>query len=154
MFKSSSMRMQRAWIVGLLIVSGCASLHHVQISDIDNTEKNQTRFDIKASETGLDVAQAASIAKAVSANRAVRQASNAASTIWALITYGPRVGNVTFSYNYADDLVTSLASVCPAGKITSLMSIRESNKYPVVSGEIVRLVGYCSHPKGKLNAKL
>src|SRR5262245_35630117 len=126
-----------------VLAGGCAQLHHIEISDMDNGS-DKSKFDIKASETGLNLGEAGAIAKAVSAkNTAMHKAGGTVSTIWALMTYGPRSGNVTFSDSYGDPLASSLNSVCPSGRIGSLISIRESNHYPVVSGEIARFVGYC-----------
>ncbi len=139
---------------GVLVISSavfgaflcsCAQLHHVQISDIDNTKPNLKKVEVKASETGLDVGEAMQITKAIGRNsRKVQNNSSAISNIWDLITYGPRTGNVVFDDDYADELAGQLENSCPSKKVTGVMSIRESNKYPVISGEIVRLVGYCA----------
>lgn len=130
-------------------LSGCASLYQVEIGDLDNTHGPLQRLEVKGSETGVDVAQGASMAKMVTNSREVHQAANTISTVWQLISYGPRTGNVTFSDTYADDLPERLLAACPSHRLTGVTSIREANRYPVISGEIVRLIGYCeprSHP--------
>ena len=40
-------------------------------------------------------------------------------------------------------MIAMLKAECPSGKLTGLMSVRESRKYPVISGEIVKVTGYC-----------
>ena len=61
---------------------------------------------------------------------------------------GPRTGNPVFDDAYSDRLITLLQRQCPSGRISGLISIREAAKYPVVSGELVKLVGYCLRGKG------
>lgn len=144
-----------AFLITTVLLAGCAHLHHVQLADIDNSRGPLTRFDIKQSDTGVNISEAAGIAKAVSHNRSVERASKTVSNIWQLITYGPKTGNVTFSDSYADQMSLELAKTCPQQEITGLMSLRETNKYPVISGEIVRWVGYCMNPapRSKLKSK-
>lgn len=129
-----------AW---LLLLAGCASLYQVEIGNIDNTHGPMNRVEVKSSETGVDVSQASSMANTISRSRTVHEVSNTVSSVWQLISYGPRTGNVTFSDSYADGLETKLLSSCPSHRLTGVTSIRESNHYPVISGEMVRLIGYC-----------
>ena len=63
--------------------------------------------------------------------------------IIALFQMGPKTGNPVFNPAYSDNLILKLRTLCPSGRITGLTSIRETNKYPVISGEIVKLTGYC-----------
>lgn len=130
-------------LVALFAITGCARLHSVQISDINNSRGNLARFDIKTSETGVNVSEGAHLAGAVSGSKSFQQGTKAVSQMWALITYGPRIGEVTFSDTYADDLQFKLPTYCSSGRIAGVMTIRETNKYPVISGEIVRVIGYC-----------
>ena len=48
-----------------------------------------------------------------------------------------------FNDKYADQLARDIYKRCPSGRITGLLAIREMNKYPVVSGEIIKVKGYC-----------
>jgi hypothetical protein len=129
----------------LFVFSSCAQLHDVQISDADLSDAHQTKFDVKASDTGVDLKEAGELLKALSSNTASKTAGDTLSTVWSVMTFGPKTGNPTFSYDYANGLASSIDSICGSGKITMLSSIRESNKYPIISGEIVRYVGYCSN---------
>ena len=61
----------------------------------------------------------------------------------ALSTMGPVTGRKTFNSTYADDLTDVIYQHCKSGKIVNLKSIRESARYPVVSGEIIRIEGDC-----------
>lgn len=127
----------------LPFLSSCAFLHHVQIADIDNSPGTFYPFDVKVSETGIDVGEAAQLAKVISGSKFVGKAADTAKGIWDAITFGPRTGNVVFSDTYADPISQLLSDGCTKGEVTGLMVIRESTKYPVISGEIIRLKGFC-----------
>lgn len=137
--------LKTALSLGLLLLCGCAGLHHVEIGDIDNSRDLQI-FDVKVSETGVDIGEAARLSKVLTTNKTLHKGANAVENIWKLMTYGPRTGNVIFSEDYADGFWTQVYARCPANRIAGFAMIRESNKYPVISGEIVRMIGYC---KGK-----
>lgn len=126
-----------------VLAAGCAHVHHLDIGEIDNTHGAMTRVDLKSSATGVDIGEAARITKAASNSKTVKDAADWAEFIWKLITYGPKTGEVTFVDNYADELPAQLKAACPGGHLTGVASVRETNKYPVVSGEIVRLTAYC-----------
>ncbi|RYE93459.1 MAG: hypothetical protein EOO75_04335, partial [Myxococcales bacterium] len=132
-----------ALVLVLLLTGGCTRLHAVQIGDIDNTLPAAQPIEAKQSETGLDVAEAAGIARAVG-GKGVDRAANGVESVWKLITFGPKTGNVVFADDYADQILLRLQQACPGGLLSDLMTIRESNKYPVVSGEIVRVRAYCT----------
>lgn len=124
--------------------SGCAVLHHVQIGDIDKAGGRKTsKIDIKVSETGINIKEAGEIAKALSTSKEGREAADTISTIISLFQMGPHTGNGVFSDTYAEDLIEKLYEQCPSGTVTALESIRETRKYPVVSGEIVNVQGLC-----------
>ena len=55
---------------------------------------------------------------------------------------GPKTGNPVFDDTYSDALAEMLLK-CPSGQISGLVSVRESAHYPIVSGEVIKLVGYC-----------
>lgn len=124
----------------------CAILHSTQITDIDSaTVKNGSRFNILLSETGVNLKEASKIAQAITNDQKTRQDIKELNAIISLFQMGPTTGNMVFNDTYADYVVDLLRAKCPSGKISGLMSIRETAKYPVVSGEIVRLVGYCQN---------
>lgn len=131
----------------MLLLTACAQLHHVQIGEIHNHPGFVKKpFDIKISESGFSLEEAAGISKAVLNKRGGDTVGSIAAVV-GLFQQGPRTGNPVYVNNYARGLVQVLYEKCPSGKITGLMSIRESRKYPVISGEIVKVTGYCLYPK-------
>ena len=126
-----------------LLVSSCAQLHHVQISDIDNRQSSGAPFSVKVSETGVNLQEAASVAKSMTRNKKAREDIDNLESIIALFQMGPRTGNMVFDVTYAEGILDLVKSECQSGKITGLTSIRETRKYPVISGEIIKINGYC-----------
>ena len=60
---------------------------------------------------------------------------------------GPKTGKPVFTEKYSDKIIHELRTECPSGRITGLTMVRETAEYPVVSGEIVKVVGYCEGAK-------
>jgi hypothetical protein len=132
--------------------SACAQLHHVQLGDIDQTKGRLRPFDIKVSETGISLDEARAVAN-VFASAADKRNVNDAFQWISFFQMGPSTGNGVFGDKYAEDLVNQLYKRCPSGKITGITAVRESKKYPVISGEIVRITGYCIEGGGKGGGK-
>jgi hypothetical protein len=128
-----------------LLVSGCAQLHHVQLSDISNRTNSSSskEIDIKLSETGVNLQEIADIAKAFSRSDKSSQQIQEVQNIIALFQMGPVTGNPVYIENYWRGVPQMLEAECPSGRITGVTSIRETRKYPVVSGEIVRIKATC-----------
>jgi len=125
-----------------MFMTGCAVLHSVQLGEIDSQAVLQGRhFEIKVSDVGFSTEDAVAIAIAMEAGSS--EGVSVIGDIIALFQMGPKTGNPVFHDDYSDTIGTWLAQECPSGNITGLMAIRESADYPVISGEIVRLVGYC-----------
>ena len=112
-------------------------LHSAQLGEIDSQAvlKGQ-RFEISISELGVDMQEAL--------DNDSKDDEASLGDLIALFQMGPRTGNPVFVDDYSDVLHTWLAQECPSGQITGLMALRESADYGTISGEIVRLVGYCS----------
>ena len=130
------------WI-GLL--TGCAQLHHAQLGEIDNRSgamSKAKKIDIKVSETGVNIKELADVARAVGGKRAEKGTSQVEDIVSAF-QQGPVTGERVFNDKYAENMIAMLKAECPSGKLTGLMSVRESRKYPVISGEIVKVTGYC-----------
>jgi len=128
-----------------LLASGCAVLHSVQLGDIDSkTVLNEQPFEIKVSELGLNTEDAIAIGEAIASQAGRGEEAALIGDIIELFQTGPRTGNPTFTKKFSDHVGELLIQECPSGKITGLMAIRETAQYPVVSGEIVRLSGYCA----------
>ena len=137
-----------AAFVVLIALSGCAVLHKVQLSDIDNREGYAlVPFEIKVSETGVDLQEAAEISRGLFRNSQDAQHASEAAAFIGLFQMGPRTGNAIYSDSYAQKLVYAVHQQCPSGRITGVQSIRETRKYPVISGEIVKIAGYCMRPR-------
>ena len=133
----------------VFMFSGCAILHHVQVGSIDNRTDKVVLipFEVKMSETGVSTEEAGRIAHAAGGNGDAGKAL----AFLQMFQIGPRTGNPVYDENYAKKLVYEIHQKCPSGRITGLVSIREMRKYPVISGEIVKVTGFCI--KNKLEGK-
>jgi hypothetical protein len=130
------------------MTSGCAQLHHVQLSDINNHPGYlKTSIDIKVSETGVNLGEAKDVAK-IFANKKGQKQLDEVNNIIGMFQMGPRTGELVYNPTYARNLAEAIHAQCPHGQLTELMSVRESRKYPVISGEIVKITGYCLTPSG------
>lgn len=137
------------WLLLAFCLNGCAFLHHYQVGEIDSSVVRQGRkFEILLSETGFNVREAAGIAQAVTQHQKTRQDIGQAAAIIELFQMGPRTGNPVFTDQFADHVVDMVIEKCPKGKVSGLASTRESAHYPVVSGEIVKITGYCLDKEG------
>ena len=52
---------------------------------------------------------------------------------------GARTGNPVYNEKYAEKLLDLISLECPDGRISGVQSVREMNKYPAISGEIVKV---------------
>lgn len=133
----------------LWALSGCAVLHHVQLSDIDNRSQfAMVPIEVKVSETGIDIGEAKAIAQGALKNSRDQQAAGDIASIIQSFQMGPRTGAPVYSDKYAEKLIYQLHTQCPSGKITGVQSIRETRAYPVIKGEIVKVTGFCLRQKG------
>ena len=134
----------------MFLVSGCAILHHVQLGQIDNRDSQvQIPFEILMSEIGVSTEEIAGMARLAGSGN--DNLANLAAIV-GLFQLGPRTGNPTYVPRYAEKLVYEIYQKCPTGTVTGLMSIREMRKYPAVSGEIVKVTGFCR--KNRVQASL
>jgi hypothetical protein len=135
-------------VVSGFFVSGCAVLHHVQVGEIESPRDSVLRpFEIKISETGVDVGDIAEKAKwFANSKRQNEQIENLRDLI-GLFQMGPKTGSPVFVKDYAKNVIYVLYEKCPSGRITGLTSVRETRDYSVVSGEIVKVTGYCILPR-------
>lgn len=133
------------WLGAVMVwgLSGCASAHHIQISDIESTQGRLEPFEIKLNATGISVSDAASVGKALSDSPATRRKVDDLEAIVALTQMGPKTGDPTLSDDWADEAAHRLRARCRDGRITGLSIRRETMDYPVISGEILTIKGYC-----------
>lgn len=132
--------------LGLSFLFGCAILHHVQVGELDNRKDFvKVPFDIKVSETGVDLKQAGKTVDALGSNKGHQ--GEKISNFIEMFQMGPRTGMPIYSVKWAENILYKIYEVCPSGKVTGLMSVREHQDYSVVSGEIVKVTGFCLRPK-------
>ena len=130
-------------LAAALSLSSCAHLHHAQLGQIDNrSDMVGIPFEIKLSEMGVSTEEAGHIARALGAKGA-----NEAAALIGLFQMGPRTGNLVYDEHYAENLIYQIYKECPSGQVTDLMSVRETRKYPVISGEIIKVTGTCRRAK-------
>lgn len=128
-------------VLALLLLASCAIKHHVQVGDIERKPGKKLKpFEVLISETGVNIEEAGKVISALTKDN--DRASEIAKTV-AMFQMGPRTGNHVFNEKYADVVPELILKKCPSGKVTGLLMIRETNKYPVVSGEIIKVTGYC-----------
>ena len=119
-------------------------MHHISVSDVDSeTILKGRKFEIKVSETGFDLKEAKEISKLAIHSQKGKDAADGIEGIISLFQMGPKTGNPILDDSYADSIFDKLKVKCPSGKISGLMAIRETADYPVISGEIVRITGFC-----------
>jgi hypothetical protein len=129
--------------MALSLMTGCAVLHSVQLGEIDSSVVLEgRRFEIKVNELGFDVEQVLAVAEAIATQS--DGSDSILADIYALSNMGPRTGTPVYNPEYSDGIIDSLRKECPSGQISGLMSIRESIDFDVISGEFVKLVGYCA----------
>ena len=126
--------------VGLL--TACARLDHVQIGEINQSQGTLIPFTVQVSEFGFEAAAAAELGRVASTGK-TSQHCQEIRDILALMNMGPRTGNPVYAEDYAEKMVEYIYAECPSGKLTGLTSVREAKALGPVSGEIVRISGYC-----------
>lgn len=130
--------------MALSLMTGCAVLHSVQLGEIDSSVVLEgRRFEIKVTELGFDVEGVLAGAEGI-ATQSNGSESSVLADIYALSNMGPKTGLPVYNVAYSDGIIDRLRKECPSGQISGLMSIRESAEYAVISGEIVKIVGYCA----------
>lgn len=136
---------RHVWFAALLFgASGCAVLHHVQIGEIDNRGGGKkVPFDVMVSETGVNFQEAADVSRVFSRTRRSEKQLQMFEDIWQYAHVGRSTGNPVFVEDYARKINEAVLEKCPSGRVTGLVSLRETARYPIVSGEIVRVKGYC-----------
>lgn len=129
-----------------LLLCNCAVLHHVQMADIDGSpEYIKVPVEVKVSEFGVSLQDVKSIAKSTN-SRAGKDAADIA-TLIEYFQMGPRTGVPVYTDKYAEKLIYDLHTQCPTGRLSGIVSIRESREYPVIKGEIIKITGYCLRPR-------
>lgn len=133
----------------LALLQGCAYVHHTQVGDVINSPNHvHIPFEILISETGVNIQEIGAIGNAAITDSNAANNIGSAALIISLFQMGPRTGNPIWTGDeYADKTYMALYEKCPSGQITGLHSTRETSKYPVVSGEVIKIRGYCLKKK-------
>lgn len=139
------MKLLKTVLVGgaLLSLTACSQLHHVQISDIDQSQGALTPISIRVNELGFDASETAQIASDLASSEKDSENLQAVATILALMNMGPSTGTPVYNDAYADQIMQQVNAQCPSQKLTGLTSVRESTNVGTVSGEVVRVDGFC-----------
>lgn len=121
------------------LMQSCVALHSYSIGEIDNRKAWKSRpIDIKVSEFGVSMEDINQISRSTKS-----EAGSSLSQIIQLFQQGPRTGLPVYNEHYAERIFDDLRRECPSGQITQVNAIRETNRYPVISGEIIRITGRC-----------
>ena len=128
---------------GALGLVGCAHMHQLQVSDIDSTRGELRPFEVQVNATGVSVSDGATVARAMTNDARTRQELDTLEAIIAMTQMGPKTGDPTFNDDWADATREELLARCPTGRVTGLTARRETMDYPVISGELVTIKGYC-----------
>jgi len=99
------------------------------------------RFDIKVSELGVSTKEATEAAKAIAGRH--KEEVETVGEIVSFFQYGPVTGKPVYNEHYARNIGALIYDECPSGRVTGLAAIREARNYPIISGEIVKITGYC-----------
>jgi len=132
-------------ILGLsfLLIGGCSQLHHVHIGNIDQSQGKLTPFTVEVNELGFDAAKTAEIGAEVAKSASTSDDLEFIALILAVSNFGPKTGNPVYNDAYAEKMVYEVIKSCPSKKITGLTSVREATSVGPISGEVVRINGYC-----------
>ncbi|MDP6330920.1 MAG: hypothetical protein QGF55_08685, partial [SAR324 cluster bacterium] len=95
-------------------------------------------FEIKVSETGFNLEEAGEIEAALGSD-----SGKEVGDLLGMFQMGPRTGNPVYNERFAEDLLFLIKQKCPNGRVSGLTSVREQRRYPVISGEIVKVTGHC-----------
>jgi len=129
--------------LSLLMLSGCSQLHHVHIGEIDQSQGRLTPFTLKVNELGFDAAKVAQVGADVAKSASTSEDLELVAFILAVSNFGPKTGNPVYNDAYTDQVLAEVMKTCPSKKLTGLTSVREATNVGPVSGEIVRINGYC-----------
>ena len=111
-------------------------------------QSSSRRFEFILSQTGIEIAEGAAIISVLAKDAKTQQGAGDAAAIISLFQMGPRTGKPVYSTRFAEELAQKIHLACKSNPITGLTFLRETNKYPVVSGELIKVSGYClSHTK-------
>jgi hypothetical protein len=131
--------------VGLTLsyfLQGCAYMHHYQLSDIDSSHGQLRPISVQVNDVGFNLNEATALLKSMETKSQAKRTDTASDFI-SMFQYGPSTGDLTFNDTWGDRVSEALLARCPTGEITGVTTQREHMDYPVLSGEIITVKGYC-----------
>ena len=134
-----------------LLLDSCARLHHTMLSDVESANQRAQKIDIKVSETTIDFKELAKFTKSaaiLTKAKNLGRVADAVDTYTMLFQFGPRTGAPVFNAYYARPIPELLQAKCAGGRLSNIVSIRESREYPIVKGEVIRIQALCHTQKG------
>ena len=139
--------LKRPWVLSpILMLFSCVYLHKAQLGEIDDRPGwESTSFEVKVSETGVNIEEVGALLKTI--GKANTQDTDSAFGVVKLFQLGPVTGQPVYNESYAENILMLIREKCPTGKVSGLSSIRETRRYPAISGEIVKITGYCLRKK-------
>ena len=132
--------MSRYLVILFVFTSSCAVLYRYQVGEIDNRTPS-IRFEVKLDDTGFDIREAGRLIESFA--RTEDGTFRKIGDTVALFQIGPRTGLPTFNEAFGSAMHQKILDKCPRGAISGLALIRELRKYPAISGEIIKVTGYC-----------
>ena len=78
-------------------MGGCSQLHHVHVSDIDQSQGRLTPFTVQVNELGFDAAQTAQIGAGVAKSASTSEDLEFVAFILAISNFGPKTGNPVYN---------------------------------------------------------
>ena len=133
-------------LVVVFSLGGCAQLHGYQLGNIDRNEGDLKPFEVKVSGTGVNLEEANQVAQGMfqlAGNKKAGEGADSIKETLALFQVGPKTGNPVYDEKYADQLYSLVRQKCQSGHVSGLTIVRETRKYPVISGEIIKITGFC-----------
>ena len=132
-----------AWF-SLVTAMACMKMHAIQIGEIEaQSVRDGERFEIKLGALGFSAGELGDLASLAARSKQDRDAIGLITAIIELTQQGPRTGEPVFDPRFADRLHREILDRCPSGDISGLMTVRESGDYTGITGEIVKVVGFC-----------
>ena len=133
------------------LLDSCARLHHTMLSDVESRHQSAERIDIKVSETTIDFKELAQFSKnaaVLTKAKNLGRLADAVDTYTMLFQFGPTTGAPVFNAYYARPIPELLQAKCTRGRLSNIVSIRETREYPIVKGEVIRIQALCHTQKG------
>ena len=132
-------------LIVVLSLRGVLSCTAIKLA-ISIETRSMKSFEVKVSGTGVNLEEANQVAQGMfklAGNKKGAEGANSIKETVAMFQFGPKTGNPVYDEKYADKLYSLVRQKCQSGHVSGLTVVRETRKYPVISGEIVKITGFC-----------